>query len=874
MGRRLILALVAHVDAGKTTLSESMLYGGGMLRRMGRVDHGDSYLDGDKIERERGITVFSKQAVIHTADVEITLMDTPGHTDLAAEAERVLHVCDAAVLLISAPDGVQAHTETLWQLLRHNHIPTVLFINKADMPGTDLSAVIQEVRKKLSGRCVPVQSGQCEEDIAFCSDEALDEYTENGCVSLKTKRGLFEKELLFPLLCGSALKMQGIDELMRLLCDMAPDRSYSDVFSATVYKVTRDKQDNRLTWLRVTGGKLTSKQVICYTDDKGISHEEKIERIRIYSGDRAEQTDEAFAGGVYAVLGLSATYPGLGLGGAGVFTGYRMEPVFTCRLNSPDTDPVHLLRAVRLLEEEDPTLHAAWNAGLHEVSVQLMGDIQKEVLLRRLKDRFGMTVLADDGGILYKETIRNTVEGVGHYEPLRHYAEAHLLLQPLERGRGLIFDSQCSEDDLDRNWQRLILTHLYEKQHLGVLTGSPITDMRISLVSGRAHLKHTEGGDFRQATYRAVRNGLMKAESVLLEPYYAFTLKLPREYLGRAMTDLDRIGAEFAQSEDSESTVTLAGKAPVRLIRGYARDLSAYTGGKGRMNCVFAGYMPCKDADTVIRMKGYAAERDIDNTADSVFCSHGAGFCVRWDEVDKYMHLPYMNMRSAHAADEAAAPVREESKKAKMSSLEEDKELMRIFERTYGPVRPRAFDKPPREHPVLPEQVTVVPEEEYLLIDGYNVIFAWDELKKLSEYSLEDARYALAEILCNFQGVRKTKVILVFDAYRIKNNPGKTGPYKNITVVYTAEAETADNYIEKYTANIKKPYSMRVVTGDQLEQIITMGHGALRTSSREFRREVENANIEIRRILDFNNRPRGEKRVAEAMMAAVRKNKR
>ena len=869
MKRRLNCALVAHVDAGKTTLSEAMLFFAGMLRRQGRVDHGDSFLDGDKLERERGITVFSKQAQMELENVSVTLLDTPGHADLGAEAERVLSVCDAAILLVSATEGIQAHTETMWKLLRQNRIPTLIFINKADMPGADVNAVLGKMRRVLSDRCVMFDREDTDEEAALSDDEALEEFTLMGSLSADTRRELFDKCLLFPCLSGSALKMQGIDRLVSLLCDITKEKIWPEGFSARVYKITRDRQDTRLTWLKVTGGKLTARQSLRYIGPDGQSYEEKVERIRIYSGEKAIQVEEAEAGGVYAVAGLTRTYAGQGLGGSTKDARPGLEPVFRCRLRAPRTDADALLRAVRLLEEEDPLLRVEWDTLLREVSVQLMGEMQKEVLLYRLKDRFGIEASAEDGGILYRETILNTVEGVGHYEPLRHYAETHLLLQPLERGQGLIFDSQLSEDILERNWQRLILTHLYEKRHLGVLTGSPITDMRISLVNGRAHLKHTEGGDFRQATYRAVRCGLMRAKSQLLEPMYEFLLEVPGEYLGRCMNDLDRMKAVFEIRENTGERVQVTGTAPVRLIRSYVREVNAFTGGRGRLSCSFSGYAPCEDAETVIRARGYDPVRDIANTPDSVFCSHGAGFTVSWDQVQQYMHLPAWSPERKPEQEKIGAPQSAAPSKAEKTPLEEDKELMRIFERTYGPIRSRAFDRPPKEMPEVRKQEILLPQSEYLLVDGYNVIFAWEELKKAAKDSLEDARQLLMDLLCNYQGVWDGKVILVFDAYRVRNNPGKSGPYRNITVVYTAEAETADNYIEKFTSNIRRPYSMRVVTGDGMEQIITMGHGALRTSAREFREEMEKVNIGIRRFIESNYRPGSGKQMAEAMRRAL-----
>ena len=699
MEKQVNCGLLAHVDAGKTTLSEAMLFLSGTVRKAGRVDHKDTFLDTDAMERERGITIFSKQARLRWREASVTLLDTPGHADLGGEMERTLRVMDCAVLLLSGPEGVQGHTRTVWKLLEKYHVPVFLFINKADMTGYDADKTLKEIREKLSDHCVPFPAAENAEEIAMCDEQALDEYMESGAVSEKTLRRLIAARKLFPVCSGSALKMQGVEDLLDLIVNYAPKAPSGEAFGAKVYKISRDKQDARVTWLKVTGGMLKARDIIRYTGRDGAEKEEKIDTIRLYSGEKYEQTDTVTAGCVCAVTGPENTYPGLGLGSEKSDDSCVLEPVFTYRVLHPGCDEHRCLTALRRLEEEDPLLRVTHRAVPREIRVSLMGDVHLEVLIRAMKDRFGIAIGVDDGGILYKETITIRAEGVGHYEPLRHYAEVHLRLEPLPRGSGLVLTTDCDENKLERNWQRLILTHLYEKQYIGVLTGSPITDMKITLVAGRAHLKHTEGGDFRQATYRAVRNGLMYAESLLLEPVYDFTLTVPQAQVGRAMTDLERMGAAFGAPVETSEGLVLTGRAPAGRMRGYLREVTAYTGGRGALECVPGGYEPCPEAENVIRAYGYDPVRDVDNTPDSVFCSHGAGFIVPWNEVRNFMHLELeQKERLIPAAAAPAAPVKQQERK---SAIEEDKELLAIFERTYGPLKNRAFDKPSRPAPVL-----------------------------------------------------------------------------------------------------------------------------------------------------------------------------
>ena len=863
--KKAVIGILAHVDAGKTTLSEAILYKTGAIRSLGRVDHRDAFLDTEDLERERGITIFSKQAVFSLEDREVTLLDTPGHVDFSAEMERALQVLDCAVLVISGTDGVQAHTLTLWRLLEKHKLPVFLFINKMDLAGTDREALLASLRQRLGEGFVDFGAPDFQEEAATASEEALTEYLEAGSLSGETLRRLIAERAVFPCWFGSALKLTGVDEFLSGLSEYIPRPDYPAQFGAKVYKIGRDQQGARLTWMKITGGKLRVKALLSGTDRQGEGWEEKAEQIRIYSGAKFRPLDEAEAGTVCAVTGLTKTYPGQGLGAEAASAPPELEPVLNYRLLLPDgTDPHTALDKLRLLAEEDPQLHILWNERLQQIHVRLMGQVQLEVLRRLIEQRFGFAVDFGAGGIIYRETIAAPVEGVGHYEPLRHYAEVHLLLEPLPRGSGMRFATACSEDKLDRNWQRLVLTHLMEKPHLGVLTGSPITDIKISLTAGRAHEKHTEGGDFRQATYRAVRQGLMSAESVLLEPWYDFRLELPGENLGRAMTDIQQMGGRFDPPETLGETALLTGSAPVSELGGYWQTVASYTRGRGRLSCTLGGYEVCHNADEVIAELAYDPEADLDNSPDSIFCSHGAGILVKWDQVPSFAHLETLDLEEE---DEPEVPVMSSNPRPSVpypSSQAEEKSLQAIFERTYGQVKRKgpdpgeAFRPAPKPPPTLTKRTvpTRSAGQEYLLVDGYNIIFAWDELKALARDSLEGARHLLMDLLCNYQGYQKCVVILVFDAYKVKGNPGSVEHYRNIHVVYTKEAETADAYIERATYEISRANPdrrVRVATSDNLEQLIILGHGAIRVSAREFHEEMEAAEGRISEIIERNN---------------------
>ena len=857
--RRLNVGILAHVDAGKTTLSEGMLYLSGSIRDMGRVDHGDAFLDTYEMERERGITIFSKQAVLSWKDIELTLLDTPGHVDFSAEMERVLQVLDYAVLVISGTDGVQGHTVTLWRLLKRYNVPVFLFINKMDREGTDRNALMSELKGRLDEGCTDIEAIRENdpdrlESLAVCDDAMLEEYLETGSICKNTLRRTIAERKVFPCWFGSALKAEGITELLDGIREYSISPEYPEKFGAKVYKIARDPQGNRLTYLKVTGGELKVKELI-----PGI--EGKVNQIRIYSGVRYELVQSAQAGMVCAVTGLEGTYPGQGMGEEKDSDIPVLEPVLTYRVELPEGCDVHtMLTNLRQLEEEEPELHIVWAGETQEIHIQLMGEVQTEVLQRLIKDRYGVLVEFREGRIIYKETIAGPVEGVGHFEPLRHYAEVHLLLEPGERGSGMQFSSECSEDILDRNWQRLILTHLEEKEHRGVLTGSVLTDVRITLVAGRAHQKHTEGGDFRQATYRAVRQGLMKAESVLLEPYYEFRMELPMENVGRAMTDIQRMNGTFEGPEAENDQAVLTGSAPVSEMRGYQKEFAAYTGGFGRLFCTLKGYDVCHDAENVVEEINYDPDSDIDNTADSVFCAHGAGFIVPWYQVEEYMHVE-STMKAAEEQGEgtdrrqAARLVRAQAASRTIELTRE--ELDAIYVRTPDPVRRNISSTPVkvsaaseddrwRNRDTSADRKKKTSGEEYLLVDGYNIIFAWDELRELSEIDLAAARGRLADILCNYQGYRKCTLILVFDAYKVEGNPGEVAKYHNIHIVYTKEAETADQYIEKTVRKISKHHSVTVATSDALEQVIILGQGARRMSAAGLKEEVELALREIR----------------------------
>ena len=847
--KQICIGILAHVDAGKTTLSEALLYRAGAIRRLGRVDHQDAFLDTDAMERQRGITIFSKQAVLELGETRVTLLDTPGHVDFSAEMERTLQVLDCAVLVISGTDGVQGHTRTLWDLLERYQVPTFLFINKMDLAGADRTALLAHLKNKLSGGCVDFgDPDTLWEEAAVCDEAALEQYLETGELPEDMISRLIGERKLFPCYFGSALKVEGVDALLAGVERYAPQPAYPAEFGAKVFKITRDAQGARLTHMKITGGALHTKELLTGREGDTV-WQEKADQLRLYSGSKFHPVDTAEAGAVVAVTGLSHTFPGQGLGIEPDWSGAVLQPVLTYRVELTDgTDPHTALQKLRQLEEEDPQLHIVWNNG--EIHAQLMGEVQMEVLQRLVRERMGMEISFGAGAVCYRETIANAVEGIGHFEPLRHYAEVHLLLEPGEPGSGITLASVCPTDKLDLNWQRLIFTHLLEKLHLGVLTGSPITDIKITLLAGRAHEKHTEGGDFRQATYRAVRHGLMQAESVLLEPWYRFRLEVPAQQVGRAMTDLQQMGGKIDPPETAGEETVLTGTAPVAGLRDYAREVAVYTRGQGRLSCVPAGYFPCAEAEAVIEAMGYDPERDVENTADSVFCSHGAGVVIPWREVAQHAQVDSGWGRTAPTAEETAARPRRMA--AYRATLEEEAELLKIFERTYGPIKrdPLAAFRPvqKRERPdFAAEQWEIAPE--YLLVDGYNIIFAWDELNALSKESLDAARHRLMDILCNYQGFKKCVLILVFDAYRVPGSPGSIEQYHNIHVVYTKEAETADMFIERVTHEIGKNRRVRVATSDGMEQVIILGHGALRVSARMFHEEVQDVEKEIRRCI-------------------------
>ncbi|MBQ9210939.1 MAG: TetM/TetW/TetO/TetS family tetracycline resistance ribosomal protection protein [Clostridia bacterium] len=871
--KRLIIGLLAHVDAGKTTLSEALLFAAGQLRKLGRVDHGDAFLDTDVQERERGITIFSKQAELVWKGVPLTLMDTPGHVDFSSEMERTLSVLDAAILVISGADGVQGHTETLWRLLKAYRIPTFLFVNKMDQPGTDKAALLRELKNRLGDGCVDLSTPGAMEEAALCSEEGMEAFLNEGSIPPEMLSRAVGARGLFPCYFGSALRMKGVETLLDGVVSLSPRPAYPPEFGARVYKISHDPQGARLTWLKITGGALRVKTLIPQGDG-----EEKINQIRLYSGAKFRLTEEAAAGEVCAVTGLSTSRVGDGLGRERGGESPLLTPVFTYQvLLPPGADLSQALKHLRILEEEDPQLQVVWSPEKREIHVQLMGEVQLEILRRLLRDRFGLEAAFGEGGILYRETIAAPAEGVGHYEPLRHYAEVHLLLEPGEPGSGLKFASACSTDDLELNWQRLILTHLMEKTHRGVLTGSPITDMKITLMAGRAHLKHTEGGDFRQATYRAVRQGLMRAESVLLEPWYDLRLELPGDCVGRAMNDLSQMGAELKPPELREGHTLLEGSAPVAALRGYAREVVSYTRGQGRLTCALRGYAPCRNAEEVIRRRGYDPERDVENTPDSVFCAHGAGFVVPWDQVENYMHLhPETGASRPGTTSGGSERTGGGVRAAYRGTLAEDQELEAIFQRTYGKPKLRGAEEPRVHRPTVNGEALELapPKKEYLLVDGYNIIFAWPDLQALARHSLEDARRSLIDILSNFRGFHECELILVFDAYKVQGGQGAQEEFQGIHIVYTKEAETADNYIEKTIREIarKKDSRVRVATSDGLEQVIILGGGATRVSAREFRREVEQTQVAIDAILEKNNlHPKETSAVAAALQAALEK---
>lgn len=879
--KHICVGLLAHVDAGKTTLSEGILYTCGAIRRLGRVDHQDTFLDSYALERNRGITIFSKQAQVDLGNIRMTLLDTPGHVDFSAEMERTLQVLDYAILLVSGADGVQGHTQTLWKLLKHYQVPTFLFVNKMDQPGTDEEHLMQELKKKLDENCIDFSADWEEEEwkeqLAMCEETLLDTYLESGEIDRKQIPHLIQRRKLFPCFFGSALKMEGVQEFLDGIKNMIQIPEYPEEFAAKVFKIARDTQGNRLTYLKITGGSLGVKTLLSNQNHVGGSGdvwEEKVEQIRVYSGEKYERISEACAGMICAVTGLSKTFAGEALGVQESVSLPVLEPILTYQVRLPlDCDVHQMMQKLRQLEEEEPLLHIVWNEALGEIHAKVMGLVQMDVLKTQMKERYGIDIEFDSGSIVYKETIAGCVEGVGHYEPLRHYAEVHLLLEAADAGSGLSFDTDCSEDVLDRNWQRLILTHLEEKEHLGVLTGSPITDMHITLVTGKAHLKHTEGGDFRQATYRAVRQGLRKARSVLLEPFYEFRLEIPSEMIGRGMSDIQRMSGTFEDPWIDGEMAVLTGMAPVATMRDYHNEVISYTRGRGHVFCTMKGYYPCHNAEEVIAQMGYDPEADMANPTGSVFCSHGAGFVVNWNQVEDYMHLEsplHLEIPKMQEEKEAESSRNLSWKEEQAQYAASEKELEEIFLRTYGSAgkgdanEKRGFRRKhqnlqfqaQRSHDgetYLPKK-TRKPEEmkQYLLVDGYNIIFAWEELKALAESNIDAARDKLIDLLCDYQGYKQCNLILVFDAYKVQGNQGSVQKIHDIYVVFTKEAETADQYIEKTVHEMGRKYQVTVATSDRLEQVIILGQGAARISAREFLEEILQTRQKVRE--DVQNR--------------------
>lgn len=881
--KNICTAVLAHVDAGKTTLSEAMLYLSGNIRKAGRVDNGDTFLDTYALERARGITIFSKQAVLQLPGATLTLLDTPGHVDFSAEMERTLQVLDYAILVVSGADGVQEHTKTLWKLLERYEIPVFFFVNKMDQAGTDKDKLLRELRSVLHENCIDFSKRETDdfyESVAMCDEAVLEHYLACGEVGQCEVSRLICERRLFPCFFGSALKMEGVTEFLDAFVSYIREPEYSKEFGAKVFKIARDEQGNRLSYLKITGGTLAVKQMLSGIkrslsgQDESNTWEEKVNQIRIYSGEKYETVEELEAGRVCAVTGLSETYPGQGLGVEQASDMPILEPVLTYQVLLPEgMNAAVMLPKLRLLEEEEPELHIVWDEKLREILVQMMGEVQIEVLKNQIKERFDVEVEFGAGHVVYKETIANVVEGVGHFEPLRHYAEVHLMLEPGEPGSGLVFATSCSEDVLDKNWQRLILTHLEEREHIGVLTGAPITDMKITLASGKAHLKHTEGGDFRQATYRAVRQGLMQAESILLEPYYDFVLEIPEGAVGRAMTDVERMHGSIRydadwENESADGMRRLSGSAPVSAMQNYQQELISYTKGQGRVSLTNKGYFPCHNTDEVVASIGYEPERDLEHTPDSVFCAHGAGFVVPWDEVPSYMHLPSCLEEMSDEDIFTPDKILPEAKRSNLAGEEEvwlgTDEIDQILDQTYNANRRGKSSgvKTGWKHhkhektvsaPVVRNYQPKQNAEEYLLVDGYNIIFAWEELKALAEDNIDGARGRLLDILCNYQGIRKCHLIVVFDAYRVVGHQTEIFDYHNIHVVYTKEAETADQYIEKFAHEHGRKYRVVVATSDGLEQIIIRGAGCELLSAREFEREVIEKNKQLMESYQENN---------------------
>lgn len=901
-GNQIVIGILAHVDAGKTTLSEALLYTGGSLRKLGRVDHGDAFLDNFSLERARGITIFSKQAKLTWEGLDMTLLDTPGHVDFSAEMERTLQVLDYCILVISGSDGVQSHTSTLWRLLEQYKIPTFLFINKMDQPDTDREKLLEELRTRLDSNCMNFgpdaeQNRQFTENLSLCSEELLEEYLETGGLEDASLAAAICDRRIFPCYFGSALKLEGVEELLDGLRRFALVPDYPEQFGARVYKISRDANGNRLTHLKVTGGSLRVKMPVSNgagASDSEQVWEEKADQLRVYDGAQFTTVEQVEAGGICAVMGLGRTFAGQGLGAEPESRMPILAPVMTYRVILPEgSDVLKVLGQLKQLEEEVPELHLVWREAVREIHVQVMGEVQIEILKSMILERFGLEVEFGSGNIVYRETIAAPVVGIGHFEPLRHYAEVHLLLEPGEPGSGLHFASACSEDVLDRNWQRLVITHLEEKTHVGVLTGSAITDMKITLLTGRAHLKHTEGGDFRQATYRALRQGLMQSESVLLEPVFAFTLEVPTEQLGRAMSDIQRMQGSFDSPVTEGECSILKGSVPVSEFGSYQREVNAYTKGRGRLSFTLKGYEPCHNAEEVISTKGYDPEGDMENPSSSVFCSHGAGFLVNWEQVPDYAHLEsgWRQPQSARLGPENAYPSQTGSGRSDYITQEEIED---IFQRTYKKgaqdyepyryhnrnlgvtVTAERSDQDPKGssrkgHPaegdserpgtrigdgrrIASKQQLSENREEYLLVDGYNIIFAWEELRSLASVNIDSARDKLMDICCNYQGYAGCTLILVYDAYKVKGNPGSVLQYHNIHVVYTKEAETADQYIEKTVHKIGRKNRVTVATSDALEQMIIWGEGATRMSAAGFKEAVETAERQLKETYSVQSR--------------------
>lgn len=851
--KKTVIGILAHVDAGKTTLSEALLYTAGQLKKLGRVDNKSAFLDNYELERRRGITIFSKQAVLRTENTEITLLDTPGHIDFSSEAERTLQVQDYAVLVISARDGVQPHTETLWRLLLRYNVPVFIFVNKMDLEGSDKNRVLAELKKHLSENCADFTASDDEicENAAFCNEKLMEKYIEEGSLSdVEIAKAIRERNI-FPCWFGSALKLDGVAEFIEGLEKYTLQTEYRPEFGARVFKIARDPQGNRLTYMKITGGSLKARSIVSYMP-KGSEEqiEEKVNMLRIYSGEKFESSDTVQAGGICAVLGLSATYPGQGIGFEKELLKPMLEPVLIYRVILPkDISSVEFLPKLKQIEEEDPQLLVSSNAA-GEIYVHLMGEIQAEVLKSLVEDRFGVSVDFDSGSVIYKETVAAPVEGVGHFEPLRHYAEVHLLIEPGEPESGITVNSLCREEVLGKNWQRLILTHILEKTHSGVLIGAPLADVKITLVAGRAHIKHTEGGDFRQATYRALRQGLMKAKNVLLEPYYAFRLEIPAEQLGRAINDIRIMDGKISSPESNGITAVINGRAPVSEMRSYAKDVMAYTKGKGKLSLFSDGYAPCHNAEKVIDAAKYNPESDIANTPDSVFCSHGAGINVKWYDVEKYMHVTSgMDVETGDKIPSMPNP-----KLLKRNLNIDDKELEAIMEREFGPIRRRQYSEAVLDTPKT--AYSAERKKEYIIVDGYNLIFAWDGLAALAKENFDAARHILTDILCNYRGYTKCELVLVFDGYKVKGNAGEKSDYNGIHLVYTKENETGDMYIEKLVEEVGKNYSVRVVTSDNLIQVSALRAGVLRVPAREFIKEIERVNDQIKEIIAENSAKR------------------